>query len=195
MGLRIGPFPRRKGRGYGAPMERNEPMESHEETEPAAGTREYVDRIVIERPRRELYAFWRDFTNLPKFMDNVETVTAVDSLSSIWRVKDSAGQSTDWEFIITDDEQDQMIAWATSGHSPVKYAGRVEFKDESPERTEVTATLRYDPPDGIVENLIAKVAGPGEDTPRVQTREDLQRFKRYMERVAPASGTSASGAP
>jgi uncharacterized membrane protein len=157
---------------------------AHSESSPAAGAREYVDKIVVARPRRDLYAFWRDFGNVPRFMRNVERVTAVDSLSSVWTVRDANGQSADWEFIVTDDEPDRLIAWATSGHTPVKYAGRVEFCDaERAGETEVIATLRYDPPAGIVDGLIAKVSGGPHDAPLVQSREDLLRFKACMERT------------
>jgi uncharacterized membrane protein len=131
-------------------------------------------------------AFWRDFSNLPKFMQNVQDVTQVDSLSSVWTVKDPSGHIAEWEFIVTDDEPDRLIAWSTSGNTPVKYSGRVEFKDTRPnEGTEVTATLRYEPPTGLIEHLIAKVGGsPAPPEPPVQTRADLLRFKRYMEGAA-----------
>jgi uncharacterized membrane protein len=155
---------------------------AHTESSPASGAREYVDKLIVGRPRRELYAFWRDFANAPKFMQNVERVTAVDSLSSVWTVKDASGQRAEWEFIVTDDEPDRLIAWATSGHTPVKYAGRVEFCDGgSAGETQVIATLRYDPPSGIVDSLVAKVSGDL-GTPLVQSREDLLRFKECMER-------------
>src|SRR3546814_2172318 len=30
--------------------------------------------VTINRPREELFAFWRDFQNLPTFMENIEKV-------------------------------------------------------------------------------------------------------------------------
>jgi uncharacterized membrane protein len=147
---------------------------------------ETIDTVTIARPRSALYAFWRDFNNLPKFMENVQGVTEVDSISSLWTIRDAAGQTTEWEFIVTDDEADRLIAWASSGNTPVKYAGRVEFRDAPvAPGTEVTAIIRYEPPAGLIENLIAKVAGP---EPAVQTRADLFRFKQYME-SAPIAGS------
>ena len=160
---------------------------------------EFVDSVIIARPRHELFAFWRDFGNLPKFMEKVRKVTVVDSLSSIWTVAASGGHTTDWEFIITDEEDDRLIAWSASGNTPVKYSGRVEFKDVSPQgatvlpdvpdhrpaatpATEVTATLRYEPHSGILDTLIAKVSRSGAaDELAVQTRSDIQRFKEVME--------------
>jgi uncharacterized membrane protein len=173
--------------------------------------KEFVDSVVIARPRHELFAFWRDFSNLPKFMEKVRNVTAVDSLSSIWTVTGSSGESRDWEFIVTDEEADRLIAWSSSGNTPINYSGRVEFKDVSPAEpaallgngtgavaeapsteaaaTEVTVTLRYTPPSGILDTLLAKVSGtPAADELAVQTRGDLQRFKEVMEapRARPA---------
>jgi uncharacterized membrane protein len=69
---------------------------------------EFVARIVVARPRHELYAFWRNFTNAPKFMAHVEGVTEVDSLSSMWTVKDAAGNTTQWEMLVTDEEADRV---------------------------------------------------------------------------------------
>jgi uncharacterized membrane protein len=153
---------------------------------------ESIDTVTIAQPRSALYAFWRDFTNLPKFMENVQSVTAVDSISSLWTIKDTAGHTTEWEFIVTDDEADRLIAWASSGNTPVKYSGRVEFKDAPAEQgTEVTAMIHYDTPSGLIENLIAKVAGP---EPNVQTRADLYRFKQYMESAPHVESGAGGGA-
>jgi uncharacterized membrane protein len=128
-------------------------------------------------------------------MENVRKVTEVDSLSSIWTVASTAGSTADWEFLVTDDETDRLIAWSASGHTPVKYSGRVEFKDaeRSPNAaaagdpaavTEVTATLRYEASAGLIESVIARMSGSAlsGDDPAVQTRSDLLRFKELMER-------------
>lgn len=155
----------------------------------APRTREFVASVVVERPRHELYAFWRDFTNAPKFMTHVDSVTEVDSLSSMWTVKDQAGRTAQWEMLVTEDEVDRLIAWSTSGNTPVSYSGRVEFRDAAGKAgTEITARVRHEEHPGLVESLIEAVAGsPEEEDPPVQSRLDLTRFKEYMEAVAPHS--------
>jgi uncharacterized membrane protein len=155
--------------------------------EPA--THEFVASVVIARPRHELYEFWRDFTNAPKFMARVAAVTEVDSLSSMWTVKDEGGSTAQWEMLVTDEEPDRLIAWSTSGNSPVSYSGRVEFQDAAGTGTEVTAVVRRDQHPGLVETLIEAVAGAhGDPDPPVQSRDDLGRLKEYMEARAPAAG-------
>ena len=137
---------------------------------------ELVDRVIVARPRHELYAFWRDFSNLPKFMENVRKVTEVDSLSSLWTIAVSGGESTEWEFLVTDDEPDRMIAWSTSGHSPVKYSGRVEFEDSVWEGSTQVTTVVNDPA----------------PAPLAHAHTDLVRFKQYMES---ADGTARNAGP
>lgn len=150
---------------------------------------EFVARVVVARPRHELYAFWRNFTNAPKFMARVEGVTEVDSLSSMWTVRDAAGNATQWEMLVTDEEADRLIAWSTSGNTPVSYSGRIEFQDAaSGANTEVTAILRHEERSGLVETLIEAVAGSHETRePPVQSPSDLTRFKEYMEGRAAGS--------
>ena len=41
--------------------------------------------VTIGKPRHELYAFWRDFRNLPQFMENVRGVT-VDGDLTRWTI-------------------------------------------------------------------------------------------------------------
>jgi uncharacterized membrane protein len=180
-------FSRHRGPGVRDMLE----VMSIEQPTPEARTHEFVASVVIRRPRHEVFAFWRDFTHAPTFMARVVAVTAVDSLSSLWTVKDEAGNTAQWELLVTDEEPDRLIAWSTSGHSPVSCSGRVEFQDAAGEQgTEVTAAVRHEQHSGLVETLIEAVAGPHtEHDPPLQSRADLGRLKDYME------GPAAAAAP
>jgi uncharacterized membrane protein len=159
---------------------------SSEQSTPEPHTHEFAASVVIAKPRHELYAFWRNFTNAPKFMARVESVTEVDSLSSMWTVKDGAGKTVQWEMLVTEDEPDRLIAWSTSGNSPESYSGRVEFQDAAGNAgTQVTATVRHEEHPGLVETLLEAVAGPpAEPDPPVQSPGDLDRLKAYIEGLA-----------
>jgi len=148
-----------------------------------------VERTVtIDRPREELYAFWRDFTNLARFMENIESVTVIDTLRSHWIVKAPANTSVEWDSIITEDVPNEVIAWSTAEGASVPNTGRIEFRDSSNGRgTIVTATLAYDPPAGAVGKLVAKLF---QREPKIQARRDLRRFKQLME-----TGEIATSAP
>ena len=135
--------------------------------------------ITINRPRAELYAFWRDFRNLALFMENVESVTPGDDRRSHWVVKASAGKTVEWDSVLTEEVENEVLAWESAEGADIKNAGRIEFKDGPPGRgTEVTATIAYDPPGGDLGKLIAKLF---QKEPKIQARRELRRFKQLME--------------
>ena len=145
--------------------------------------------ITINRPREEVYAFWRDFRNLARFMENVESVEVSDNRRSHWVVKAPAGKTVEWDAVITEERDGETIAWASTEDADVPNSGRIDFRDEPGGRgTQVTATIAYDPPAGAIGKLIAKIF---QREPAIQARRDLRRFKQLMEtgEIATASRT------
>lgn len=140
----------------------------------------HVERTVtIARPREELYAFWRDFTNLPHVMQHLEAVTVLDAKRSRWKAKGPAGTSVEWDAVIHNERESELIAWKSEGDATVPNAGSVRFSPAPGDRgTEVRVVLDYDPPAGAAGRLVAKLFG---EDPEAQVREDLRRFKAVME--------------
>src|SRR5438552_7056368 len=87
--------------------------------------------VTINRPRAELYAFWRDFRNLATFMENVESVTPGDAQRSHWVIKAPAGKTVEWDSVLTEDVEGEVIAWESAEGADVKNTGRIEFRDNS----------------------------------------------------------------
>lgn len=147
--------------------------------------------VTINRPRAELFAFWRDFANLPHFMDNVERIDVTNSMTSHWVVRAPAGKFVEWDAKITDENDGHFIAWSSADNADVPNSGRVDFRDATGGRgTAVTATIVYDPPGGVVGKIIAKMF---QREPAIQARRDLRRFKQLMEtgEIATAAWTRA----
>jgi uncharacterized membrane protein len=135
--------------------------------------------VTIGRPRQELYAFWRDFDNLPLFMHNIKRVIVIDADRSHWVVDAPAGKTVEWNSSITADEPGRLIAWRSEEGASVRNSGQVEFRDSPDGRgTVVTVTLAYDPPGGSIGKMIAKLF---QKEPKIQARQDLRRFKQLME--------------
>jgi uncharacterized membrane protein len=134
--------------------------------------------VTINRPIGELFAYFRDFANLPTFMENVERIDVIDQRRSHWVVKGPAGKSYEWTSAITDEAQDSFIAWASEDGADVPNSGRVDFRDAGARGTVVTATILYDPPGGAIGKFIAKMF---QREPAIQARRDLRRFKQLME--------------
>ena len=141
---------------------------------------ELVGRTVtINRPRHELYAFWRDFGNLARILENIESVTELDERRSHWVVRAPAGTTVEWDSVIVEDIPDELISWESASGADVTNSGRIDFRDAPGGRgTLVTATIPYDPPAGAVGKLVARLF---QREPKIQARRDLRRFKQFME--------------
>lgn len=144
--------------------------------------------VTINRPRDELFAYWRDFSNLPSFMDNVERIDILSATTSHWVVKAPAGRTVEWDAKITEEKAGELIAWTSAEGADVPNSGRIEFRDAGARGTIVTATIAYDPPSGLMGKAIAKLF---QREPAIQARRDLRRFKQLMEtgEVATAAWT------
>ncbi|CAN5217041.1 hypothetical protein BH10PSE15_BH10PSE15_03440 [soil metagenome] len=145
--------------------------------------------VTINRPVAELYAYWRDFSNLATFMDNVVSITPIDDTRSHWVVKAPGGRTVEWDAVVTEARENELIAWASEEGADVPNSGRIDFRDAGARGTIVTATILYDPPGGAIGKLIAKMF---QREPAIQARRDLRRFKQLMEtgEIATSSRTA-----
>ena len=137
------------------------------------------ESVTISRPLPELYRFWRNFENLPQFMEHLESVRVDSPTRSHWKAKAPAGSSVEWEAEIVNDVPDEIIAWKSVGDADVANAGAVNFSEAPGDRgTIVKVTLDYEPPAGKLGALVARLFG---EDPDRQVREDLRKFKQLME--------------
>lgn len=134
--------------------------------------------VTVNRPAADLFAFFRNFANLPQIMDNIERIDVLNEQRSHWVVKAPGGTSVEWTSAITAEKQDSFIAWASEKGADVSSSGRVDFRPAGDRGTVVTATILYDPPFGAAGKLIAKLF---QRDPTIQARRDLRRFKQLME--------------
>ncbi len=136
--------------------------------------------VTIRKPKAELFEFWRDFSNLPSFMENVESIEDADANGvSIWKIKAPAGRTVDIKTEVASEKQNEHIAWRSVEGSDIETRGEVRFEDAPGDRgTRVSLTISYDPPAGALGRAIAKLF---QREPQVQARHDLKRFKMLME--------------
>lgn len=144
--------------------------------------------VTINRPREKLFAYWRDFTNLPTFMPAIESVQVVGDKRTLWRVKAPAGQTVTLETELTAVVENQSIGWRSVEGSQIRTAGLVTFTDAPADRgTVVTAEIAYEPPGGDIGRLFAKLFRA---EPNIQARHELKRFKQLMEAGEIATGAN-----
>lgn len=134
--------------------------------------------IIIDRSPEELYSFWRDFENLPRFMDHLESVNSVGFNRWHWVVKGPVGTRPEWDAEIYNEKPNELIAWR-SLDGTVTNAGSVRFEPAADERgTQVKVVLNYNAPGGKVSALLAKLFG---QEPGQMIEGDLRRLKQILE--------------
>jgi len=140
---------------------------------------EVTANLTINRPPEEVYRFWRQLDNLPQFMQHLESVQVLDDRRSHWVARAPAGKRVEWDAVITQDRPNELIGWRSDEDAQVRNEGTVRFRPAPGGRgTEVSVTLRYDPPAGVLGAAISKLFL---EEPTKQIPDDLRRFKQVME--------------
>jgi uncharacterized membrane protein len=152
-----------------------------------------VRAVTIRKPAAELYAFWRDVTNLPKIIKHPVSITHTGDNESHWIVSAPGNTTVEWDSLIINDEPNRLIAWRSREGSTVENAGSVRFEDApGDEGTEVTVAMEYNPPGGRLGAMIAKLT---RDAASSQIYDALRRFKALMEagEIPTIEGQSVGG--
>ena len=134
---------------------------------------------VVNCAPEEVYEFWRNFQNLPRFMRHVESIEDLGDGRSHWTVKGPAGMNVEWDATMIADVPSEVITWRSLENSDVDHAGAVRFERAPGNRgTIVKVNLQYEPVGGVIGASIAKLFG---EEPEQQLDVDLRRFKQVME--------------
>jgi len=135
--------------------------------------------LTINRPADELFAFWRELTNLPRVIRHLKSVEVIDDVRSRWTASGPMGVTVQWEAEIFNERKPEMIAWRSLPGSQMDTAGSIHFKPLGHDRgTAMVVSLKYNPPAGKVGASIASLLGSGVEQ---ELDEDLRRFKSLME--------------
>ena len=121
--------------------------------------------------------FWRNFENLPQFMEHLDRSRCARRGSRTGSAKGPAGMNVEWDARIINEIENKLIGWQSLDGSTVATAGSVNF-DETAHGTRVRVHLQYNPPGGARRRRGAAVRRGAEAR---QIREDLRRFKQLLE--------------
>jgi uncharacterized membrane protein len=131
--------------------------------------------LTIDKPRAELYAFWRRLENLPRFMKNLTEVTDLGNGRSHWVGKSALGLKAKWDAEIVEEREGQFLSWRSLPGSMISNAGTVSF-EESPNGRGTIVRVTMDVGTGLGK-VASKLGGANQQ----EVREDLRRFKELME--------------
>jgi uncharacterized membrane protein len=148
--------------------------------------------MTINKPRSEVYSFWRNFENLPRFMGHLREVEMLDERRSSWTAQLPGGVGhVSWEAVIEEEQENQLITWSSLPGSTIDNAGEVRFSDSRWEgQTEVCAKISYRLPGGDAGSVAGKLFNPFVEK---MIRNDLKSFKSLLETgEIPTSGSPFS---
>jgi uncharacterized membrane protein len=135
--------------------------------------------VTVNRPRSEVYNFWRNLENLPTFMTHLKSVENLDGQRSHWVARAPAGLTVEWDAQIIGEQEDTFIGWRSLPGSDVENLGMVYFRDAPGGRgTEVKVIMGYSPPGGIAGLAFARLFN---EVTAQKVKEDLRNFKQMME--------------
>lgn len=139
-----------------------------------------TETITVNAGREKVYDFWRELSNLPKFMSHLKEVTETSPTQSKWTANTPGGFfDLNWNAEITHEEEGNYIGWQSTAGSMIENAGKVTFTDTlNTIGTELHIELNYFPPAGSVGRGIASLFNGIFEK---MIREDIQNFKHYAE--------------
>ncbi|GAB2770430.1 SRPBCC family protein [Rhabdobacter roseus] len=136
-------------------------------------------RLLVKRPRQEVYDFWRKLDNLPLFMNHLESVTVLNERESEWKAKVPGGLGTiGWRSEIVKEEPGRLLGWHSKPGAVIENGGKIEFSDLGEGGTEVQVVISYKAPLGVPGKEISRLLNPYF---RDMVLEDILNFKNYLE--------------
>ncbi|MDO5522831.1 MAG: DUF2892 domain-containing protein, partial [Bacteroidia bacterium] len=135
--------------------------------------------VTVNKPREEVYAYWRRLENLPLFMKHLESVRELSDLHSVWTARIPGGLcNLEWKCEITSDVPNESIKWKSMPDSQVVNSGLVRFLDAGNGNTTIQVNISYEAPAGNLGTEIAKLFTPALEK---IIRDDIKNFKRVIE--------------
>jgi len=131
--------------------------------------------VTVNKTPEQTYAFWRKLSQLPLFMDYLESVTEHGDTSH-WVARLPTGGTVEWDAKLTQDRPGKLIAWQSVAGSPIATRGRVTFtktpgRDMTEVRVELQLGIAGSAPSAALAKLFAKP----------EVKGDLRRFKEVIE--------------
>jgi uncharacterized membrane protein len=135
------------------------------------------DSVTIQRPVDRVFAFYRDFTNLPRFLGDVMAIKQVSPTISRWTIQGPQGIRVNWTIKVTQERTNELIRYEMIATPALKSCWEVRFAPGSePGETEVREVMRA--PLGRLGRAALALIGK---FPAEEVSSNLRRLKQVME--------------
>jgi uncharacterized membrane protein len=133
--------------------------------------------INVDAPVEEVFGFWTDYQNFPRFMRHVREVQVHEDTSH-WVVAGPAGVPVQWNARLEEMVPNELIKWCSTRDSAVRHEGWVRFEPNGHGGSRITIRLCYVPPGGAFGHAVAALFGAD---PKSEMDSDLLRMKTIIE--------------
>src|SRR5262249_15018886 len=134
--------------------------------------------VNIQAPVNEVFAFWTQYENFPRFMAHLREVRNLGRGHSQWVAEGPAGVTAAWNAVLTDFVPGRLLAWKSEPGSMIANTGLIRFIPQEDGSTRVDVHMSYNPPGGALGHLAALLFGAD---PQSRMDEDLVRLKGLLE--------------
>jgi uncharacterized membrane protein len=134
-------------------------------------------RVTIQREIVEVYRFYRDFRNLPRFLGDVMAVELIDPVTSRWLIQGPLSVRVSWTVRVTMERVNGVIYYETVSSPALKTRWAVHFwPGVDSGETEVRELMQM-PLGGFGRAALALM---GKD-PAAEVAANLRRLKEVLE--------------
>ena len=139
--------------------------------------RKIQESIEVNAPIQACYDQWTRFEEYPRFMKHVRSITAQGDNRWHWVIDGPMGKNVEWDAVLDGQAEERVISWHSISDSEVGNQGAVTFEELSLSSTRITVTIQYQPPAGMLGDLVAQIFS----NPDAMLRDDLKQYKELME--------------
>ncbi|MFD0783633.1 SRPBCC family protein [Micromonospora azadirachtae] len=132
--------------------------------------------VTIERSVADVYDFYRDFENLPRFLGDVTAIERVDPATFRWTIVGPLGIELKSAIRLTEERTGELIRYETTGPPGLRARWTVRFAEAGPARTEVREVLET--PLGRFGHAALVLIGK---PPAAEVAANLHRLKQLLE--------------
>jgi uncharacterized membrane protein len=137
--------------------------------------------VLVGAPIEDVFGYWAEFENFPRFMANVVDVERTGSNCWHWVVRGPAGMHLEWDACLSVFEPERVLAWKSLPGAALDHSGSVHFTPTGETGTRVDVQVSIHPPAGALGSIGHAIAALLGRDPETEMDEDLTRFKALME--------------
>jgi uncharacterized membrane protein len=133
--------------------------------------------VTIQRPVSEVFGFYRDFKNLPRFLGDVMAIEPIGPTTSRWTIEGPFRIQAHWTIEVTEERENKFIRYETVTSPKTRTYWEIYFSTgPKAGETEVREVMKV--PGGKLMRAALALIGK---YPAREVAANLHRFKQVME--------------